>query len=312
MNIADHLYPSDLAPAAIVPHGYRNVWVRDNWYLGICSDNRTRSRIWNGLITVLDRYKWKLEIHAQKPPRHWYEFMHVRYSPEGQEIGNEPWLHNQWDCIGNWLDVCIDENRLDLASLLVDYMNVVKYAKKPSAGAWEDRNTCDAYSLAACIHALQKAKPHLGHKKAQIDNMVQHGNRRLYSVLLPYATNDKLVCLSLLGILWPYNMGGPYHDEIKNLVVKTLMREPFGFIRYKGDTYTGEHFNRGDGTETPWLLGDCFMSVIEPKNQLWKDRLKRARDHFGFIPEAFFPENLRANRNSPLLWAEAMDNLAQG
>ena len=210
--------------------------------------------------------------------------MHVRYSPEGYEIGNEPWLHNQWDCLGNWLDVCIDQDRIDLAELLVDYMNVVKYAKKPSAGAWEDRNSCDAYSLAACIHALQKAKPHLPHKSPQIDSMVQHGNRRLYSVLLPYATNSKLVCI----------------------VVSKLCREPFGFIRYEGDLYDGEHFNRGVGREVPWLLGDCFLAMIEPKNLRWRDRLRAAYEHFGMMPEAFFPESMKANRNSPLLWAEAM------
>ncbi len=62
----------------------------------------------------------------------------------------------------------------------------------------------------------------------------------------------------------------------------------------------------------PWLLGDCFMALIEPRNQRWKDRLKRAYDHFGMMPEAYFPESMKANRNSPLLWAEAMNNLALG
>ncbi len=310
MSITQHLYPSQLVPAAAnVLHGYRNVWIRDCYYVGICSDETTRRKIWQGLITVLERYREKLTIHARQfPPRHWFEYMHVRYSPEGYEFGGDEnkWLHNQWDAISNWLEVCLDEEQLDLAELLVDYMSMVKYAKRPSAGAWEDRNTCDAYSLAACVHALVRAKKYLPEKRCQLEDMIRHGNKRLYTVLLPYATNDRLVCLSLLGILWPFNMGGPFHDEIKEIVTSRLMRQPYGFIRYDGDTYDGEHFNRTFGTETPWLLGDCFMAKIEPDKPVWRDRLDAAQKQFGCMPEAFFPESMKMNRNSPLLWAEAM------
>jgi hypothetical protein len=275
-------------------------------YIGLCSDEPTRKRIWKGLVGILDFYKWKLEIHSKVAPRQWYEYLHVRYSPEGREIPNEHWMHNQFDSYGNWLDVCLDEERLDLASLLVDYLNVVKYAKKPSAGAWEDRNTCDAYSLACCVHALQRAKAFLPNKKRQIENMVRHGCKRLYSVLLPYATNNRLVCLSLLGILWPLKMGGPFTEEIKSLVLSNLKREPYGFVRYAGDSYDGEGFSRGPGTEMPWPLGDGFMCQIEPEKPLWRERLDAAHCQFGMMPEAYRPESLTANRNSPLLWAEAM------
>ena len=307
MPIHDYFYESNLLPAAPVAHGYRNIWIRDLYYIGISSDEETRRRLWKAMIEILDRYRDKLTIHArQKPPRFWYEYMHVRYSPDGFEIGNDHWLHNQWDAIGNWLEVCLDEERLDLAELLVDYLNMVKYAKKPAAGAWEDRNSCDAYSLAACIHALQKAKKILKGKRCQIEEMIKIGCRRLYGVLLPYATNNRLVCLSLLGVVWPFDMGGPYKGEIIHVVKKSLMREPFGFIRYVGDTYDGEGFARTVGTETPWLLGDCFMSKIEPHQPLWRKRLDEAQKAFGCMPEAFYPESMKMNRNSPLLWAEAM------
>lgn len=299
-----YFYSSNLLPAAPVSHGYRNFWLRDGWYVGICSGDIVKKRIWKGMIDILDRYKWKLEIHAKKPPTHWWEHIHVRYDPDGREIP-EGWLHNQWDAVANSLEVAIDCERTDLASLLVDYLNVVRYQKKPAAGAWEDRNTCDAYSLAACIHALQRSKSILLHKYAQIDEMMKRGCKRLFS-LLPYATSNRQVCLSLLGVIWPYNLAGPYKQEIIDLVCSQLKREPFGFIRYVGDTYSGEHFSQGQGREFPWILGDLFMAHIEPENPIWMQRLDTAYDHFHCMPEAFDPVTLVANRNTPLLWAEAM------
>jgi GH15 family glucan-1,4-alpha-glucosidase len=300
------LYPSGLVPAALgVKHGYKNFWVRDGYYVGNCYGGEIKAKLWDGMIDILDLYKWKLEIHAHKKPQQWYEHIHIRYSPEGEEIGNEHWMHNQWDSIGNWIEICIDKNRLDIASLLIDYLQVLKYHREPAAGAWEDRNSSDAYSLAACLHGLQYARPHLEDKHDQIDDMVKKGTKRLYA-LLPYATTNKMVCLSLLGVIWPFELAGPYKSAIIGLVKKNLQREPFGFIRYKGDSYDGEHFSRANGTEVPWLLGDLYLALIEPKNPIWKDRIKLAQDHFGFMPEAYFPENMKANRNSPLVWAEAM------
>lgn len=299
-----HFYTSDLLPAAPVNHGYRNFWVRDGWYVGICSNDSVRERLWRGMLTTLDSYKWKLEIHAKKAPVEWFEHIHIRYSPEGKEI-NEHWMHNQFDAHANWGEVCLDAGRLDLAALMVDYLDTQKFHRKPAAGAWEDRNTCDAYSLASCIHFLQRAKKYLPSKARQVDYMVRQAVRRLYA-LLPYATVNKTVCLSLLGIIWPFDLAGPYKEDIINLVCSELEREPFGFIRYPGDTYDGEGFSRGRGTEVPWLLGDLFMAKIQPGKKKWMDRLNRAQQCFGCMPEAYLPETMKANRNTPLLWAEAM------
>jgi hypothetical protein len=140
-----------------------------------------------------------------------------------------------------------------------------------------------------------------------LDEAVRKCTKRLYS-LLPYATEKKQVCLSILGVIWPYNAAGPYKQEIIDIVKSRLMREPFGFIRYEGDAYDGEGFSRGKGKELPWLLGDCYMAKIEPYNPLWKNRLQAAQDKFGCMPEAYFPETMTMNRNSPLVWAEAMWN----
>ncbi len=311
MDIPTHLYPNGLVPAAPVAHGYRNFWLRDGYYIGLCSDIKTRYAIWDGVIEVMDRYKWKLEIHSKQPPSQWYEHIHVRYSPEGTEIPHERWLHNQWESIANAGEMCLDRGRYDLASLLADYLRVAKCHRQPAAGAWEDRNSSDAYSLAACAHFFQLCKTHLPDKYAQLDDQVKKCTKRLSS-LLPYATEKKQLCLSLLGVVWPYNAAGAYHDEIIALVCKHLMREPFGFIRYEGDSYDGEHMSRGKGTELPWLLGDCFMAKIEPNNPKWRRRLKSAYDTFGCIPEAYFPETMKANRNTPLTWAEAMWNNVKG
>jgi hypothetical protein len=304
--IEDYFYPSGLLPAAPVSHGYKNVWIRDMYYIGICSSETVRLKIWQSVVAILDRYKWKLEIHSKKPPIHWYEFIHVRYNPEGFEIENEHWLHNQFDAYANFGEICLDLNRIDLVALFVDYLYMLQFHKKPSAGAWEDRNTCDAYSLAACLHFLQRSKSVIPNKVEQIDHMIKLASKRLYSTLLPYATFDKKICLSLLGVIWPYNMAGPYKNEILELVMKYLYKEPFGFIRYVGDSYSGEHFDRIAGTETPWLLGDCFLHKIEPDNDKWIKRLDEAIKIFKCLPEAYDIQTMTANRNTPLLWAEAM------
>jgi hypothetical protein len=309
MDIVSSFYPSDLIPAAAnTSHGYQNFWVRDGYYVGLCSPAPVRDRIWQGMIGILDRYRWKLEIHAKKQPQQWWEYMHIRYSPDGKEIA-EHWLHNQFDAYANWGEVCLDCDRLDLAELLVDYLQTIHFHRKPAAGAWEDRNSCDAYSLAACVHFLQRAKNYLPHKAQQIERMVKMAVKRLYA-LLPYATTSKVVCLSLLGVLWPFDLAGPYRQEIIDKVA-TMRREPFGFIRYKGDAYSGHDFSRTEGTEVPWLLGDCFMALIEPRNPIWRQRLDAAQQHFNCMPEAYFPETMKPNRNTPLLWAEAMYNKIQ-
>jgi GH15 family glucan-1,4-alpha-glucosidase len=304
MDFKSYLYSSGLIPAAPVNHGYRNFWIRDGYYIGLCVPE-LRKIIWDAVIRILDNYRWKLEIHAKQKPEKWFEHIHIRYDPNGNEITNEHWLHNQFDAHGNLIEICLDKNRIDLATLLVDYLYKLDYSKEPSAGAWEDRNSSDAYSLASCIHALQRAKVYIPAKREQIERMVHRGCQRLYARLLPYATSEKTVCLSLLGIIWPFNLGGPYTDEIISLVKTHLMREPFGFIRYDSDKYDGEGFTRTTGTEMPWLLGDCWMSKIEPHNKIWSDRIINAKAHFGCLPEAYAPESMRPNRNTPLLWAEA-------
>jgi len=299
-----YFYPSNLLPASPVEHTYRNVWIRDLYYIGICSPDSIRMKLWRGMVDILDRYEWKLSLHSKQKPKLAYEYMHVRYAPDGTEI-HEGWRHKQWDAIANWLEVCLELERLDLASLLVDYLLCIRYYKNPSATAWEDTNIFDSYSLAAVISALQKAKYKLPHQKQKIDRMVQKGINKLYS-LLPYASRGRKVCLSLLGVIWPCDCAGPYKQDIIHLVKSKLMREPFGFIRYQGDVYDGEGFTRHKGTEIPWLLGDLWMAKIEPDNPFWINRAKTAYAHFGCMPEAYFPETMKPNRNTPLLWAEAI------
>lgn len=297
-------YSSDLLPAAPVEHCYRNVWIRDLYYMGICSDKDTKKRIWQAAISILDRYQWKLKHHAEVRPIHSHEYIHVRYSPEGFEIP-EAWRHKQWDAIGNWIEICLDEERYDLTELLIEYLYCVKFYRNPAATAWEDANVFDAYSFAAVIHALQRAKKVLPHKIDRISQMVKKTVTRLYN-LLPLAARTRPICLSLLGVIWPFDCAGPYRDDILDLVKEHLMREPFGFIRYRGDAYDGEFMSRGYKTELPWILGDCFMRHIEPENLLWKQRLDNAKNHFGSLPEAYWPEDMQPNRNTPLLWCESM------
>jgi phosphorylase kinase alpha/beta subunit len=299
-------YDSGLIPAVPnVSHGYRNFWIRDGWYVGICSNSSDRQRIWNGIINILDKYKWKLEIHANQPPVHWYEYFHVRFSPSGDEIQNEHWLHNQFDAMANAGEVCLDQGRFDLADLIIDYLKTCQVHRNPAAGMYEDRNTLDAYTLASCLHFLRRAWSTLTDKKQQIAELADAVEESL-DRLLPYATASNTVCLSLLGVIWPFDVLQKHHDRILDLVNTDLRREPFGFIRYRGDCYDGEHFNRGEGTEVPWLLGDCFMSKIQPNNPLWKNRLKEAYRTFKCMPEAFFPETMKPNRNTPLIWAESL------
>jgi GH15 family glucan-1,4-alpha-glucosidase len=299
-------YSCGLLPAAPVEiNGYNNTWIRDCYFVGINADEEDRKRIWRGLTWLLEKHKSKLEWHAKHKPHYMFEHLHVRYSPNGDEI-HTGWDHRQWDSIANWLEVCIDENRPDLAAMLVDYLRVVDYTS-PGAGAWEDLGgDIDAYSISACIHALHRSKEFLPEKAGQIDEMLDKGMKVL-NELLPRATNKRHICLSLLGVIWPFNMAGKHQQTIIDMVCKELLREPFGFIRYKGDSFDGMNFSRGHGREMPWLLGDAWMAKIESSNPFWSNRLKAARQQFGgMLPESFYPETLRPNINYRLLWADVM------
>jgi hypothetical protein len=303
MDIEASFYASDLIPAAPVKHGYRNFWLRDGYYVGICSPETIRKRLWRGVVGILDRYKWKLEIHAKQKPQAWYEYFHVRYDEHGKEIPHEHWLHTQYESCANAGEIALDCGRYDLVSLMVDYLDTVCVPVAPAAGAWEDRNCLDSYTLAACSHFFDLASNVVQKNKCQ---QLAGKAQESLDKLLPYATPHGMVCLSQLGVCWPYNRAGDKRQQIIDLACKHLKREPFGFIRFVGDSYDGEGFSRVKGNEMPWILGDLFMCKIEPENVLWKKRAEAALRTFGCIPEAYAPETMKANRNTPLLWGEAM------
>jgi GH15 family glucan-1,4-alpha-glucosidase len=298
-------FPNGLLPAANSNH-YNFIWVRDNYMIGLCSPPSVRQQIWQGLVWLLEKHRPKLEWHTKHPPHQCWEYIHIKYNPDGTEM-RCGWDHRQYDSYGNWLQVMVEMERADLAALLVDYLLTIRFWETNCTGIWEDSYDIDANSIASCVSALKNCVRLLPEKSTQLEYMIENGLSSL-NALLPKAMRKRHLCLSLLGVIWPYDLAGKHREQMLDLICSKLKREPFGFIRYENDTFDGIGFSRGVGREMPWILGDAWFSRIEPDNSYWRNRLEDARKHFGTLPEGYFPETLQPNINSCLLWTEAMSS----
>jgi phosphorylase kinase alpha/beta subunit len=172
---------------------------------------------------------------------------------------------------------------------------------------WEEDEELHASSVGACIAGLESIK-----RLPQIqvpEELIQKGKEAL-NALLPRESERKFVDLSLLSLIWPYNVvTEEQRDKILENVEYHLLRER-GVIRYKGDRYYNKN-NDQVSEEAEWTFGLAWLAIIYQKmGQTDKayEYLKNliAADTQDGVPELYFSNSPEYNDNTPLGWSESL------
>ena len=139
--------------------------------------------------------------------------------------------------------------------------------------------------------------------------MIKNGEAALRR-LLPRESKTKFVDLSLLSLIWPYDVvTKKEREEILKNVEYLLLRER-GVIRYKNDHYYNKNTD-GYSEEAEWTFGLCWLAIIyeqlgdKKKAQFFIDKMVKTLTSDG-VPELYFSNSPKPNENNPLGWSESL------
>jgi len=293
---------------------YSYVWIRDVGYtvLPYLYSNCGRyEKAYYALFDLFKKYEWKIDIHTRQKPVHLYEYIHARYSKDLTELW-QPWGHAQNDAIGLFLwgvgegirvgkKMIRDEHDRTILRKLVTYLACLEYWKEADNGMWEEHKEVHASSIGACVAGLQAVR-------LLVDvpsDLIQKGKHALQT-LLPRESITKETDLSLLSLIYPYQVVSRSMAQEILFQVTSRLERTYGCIRYEGDQY----YNEGSEAEWcfgfPWL-GLCY-SVLGEKTKVieyWK-KTQRIVPENGHVPELYVGGTDCPNGNTPLAWAVAM------
>ena len=118
---------------------------------------------------------------------------------------------------------------------------------------------------------------------------------------------DKKMDMSILGIVFPFEVFTPKERNILNTIEKidmTLRTYTGGYLRYEGDTY--------NGGKSPWILTNLWMSLY----YLQLGEYDKAKENFDFVTKTstehgFLGEQINNETMQPdwvigLAWSHAM------
>ncbi len=164
-----------------------------------------------------------------------------------------------------------------------------------------------ASSIGACIAGLTSIArlPTI-----EVPKQLIHKGQQALEVLLPRESESHFIDLSLLSLIWPYDVVSiAMRDFILENVEYHLKRKR-GVIRYKGDQYYNKNPD-GHSEEAEWTFGLSWLAIIYQKlGQKTKaeDLIKNlvAIDTPNGIPELYFSNSPEYNQNTPLGWSESL------
>jgi phosphorylase kinase alpha/beta subunit len=204
------------------------------------------------------------------------------------------------------LIVANDDDRRVIQKL-VWYLSTLEYWHDPDSGMWEEDQELHASSVGACLAGLKMIKSVAGIEVP--DELIKKGEEKLHAIL-PRESQRKFVDLSLLSLIWPYNVVTPEESAtILENVEYHLLRE-HGVIRYKGDHYYNKNPD-GWSEEAEWTFGLSWLAIIydklgnAEKAKHFLDEAKKTVTKDG-VPELFFSNSTKYNDNTPLGWSESL------
>ncbi len=306
-----------------VSTGYDKSWLRDNFYETIAFEVLGKwdvvKKTYNAILTVLLKHESKIDWAIENKPTESFQYIHARFHPETFDEFWESWGNKQNDAIGCILfrlgelehhhkrSIIKTPDHIRIVNKLVRYLESIEYWKDADSGMWEEGEELHASSVGACVAGLKSIK-----RLPQIevpDYLIHYGEYALYE-LLPRESNKKFVDLSLLSLIWPYNVvTTEERDSILEHVEYHLLRER-GVIRYKGDHYYNKNED-GISEEAEWTFGLSWLAIIyEQMGQKKKaeDVIKHliAIDTPKGLPELYFSNSSEHNENTPLGWSESL------
>lgn len=303
--------------------GYDKAWMRDNVYVGLAflelDEREEVMKMYTAFISILLKHEWKIDYAISARPEFSYQYIHPRYHPETFDEFWESWGNKQNDSIGALLyffgtaakrnfPVLQNENEKRVIQKLAAYLQVIEYWQDQDSGVWEEWEEIHASSLGACVAGLKTVKE----TGIEIpDELIRKGDDMLHYELLPRESHDKFCDLSLLTLIYPFNILS--NEEAKNVIksIEYHLVKTKGIIRYKGDAYYNKNWDRWS-EEAEWTFGFSFLALAyhslgEKERALFS--LEKARETVnekGEIPELYYSNSQEHNENTPLAWSEAM------
>jgi phosphorylase kinase alpha/beta subunit len=318
-------YPSGLFSASKkdVGTGYDKSWLRDNFYetlaFEIIGDWKTVEKTYQSILEIFLKYEEKIDTAISRKPQAPYEYIHARFHPETLDEFWEEWGNKQNDAVGCILfrlgELEINQQRsiiktpdhTRIVNKLVKYLNSIEYWHDRDSGMWEEGEELHASSVGACVAGLKSIARVSGIEVPKI--LIRKGEKTL-NTLLPRESPSKFTDLSLLSLIWPYDVvTAEQRGQILENVEYHLLRER-GIIRYKGDRYYNKNAD-GVSEEAEWTFGLSWLAIIYEKMgnlEKAKELLKNliAEDTPDGMPELYYSNSPDYNENTPLGWSESL------
>ena len=303
--------------------GYDKSWLRDNFYetiaFEIIGDWKTVEKTYRAILNLFLKHEEKIDWAIKEKPKEAYKRIHARFHPDTFNEFWEEWGNKQNDAVGCILyrigeletnqkrSILKTQDDIRIVNKLVRYLEAIEYWHDPDSGIWEEQEELHASSVGACIAGLKSVSrlPHIEVPR----QIIEKGVKALNS-LLPRESERKFVDLSLLSLIWPYEvLTNEARDTVLENVEYHLKRER-GVIRYKGDRY----YNRnpdGVSEEAEWTFGLSWLAIIYEKQSLHDKAHGLIKDLISIdtpegMPELYFSNSPEYNENTPLGWSESL------
>jgi len=312
-----------LASKEGVKTGYDKSWLRDNFYetiaFEIIGDWKTVEKTYSAILKLLLKHEHKIDEAIKSKPTRSSEYIHARFDPDTFDEFWEDWGNKQNDAVGCILyrlgeletnqkrSIIKTDDQIRIVNKLVKYLTSIEYWHDPDSGMWEEEEELHASSVGACVAGL-RAIAKL--PKMEVPKwLIKKGEDALIE-LLPRESQKKFTDLSLLSLIWPYEVVTPEQSsQILENVEYHLLRER-GVIRYKGDRYYNKNKDQ-ISEEAEWTFGLSWLAIIyekignkEKAQGLMKNLI--VLDTSEGIPELYFSNSPEYNDNTPLGWSESL------
>ena len=308
-----------LASKSGISTGYDKSWLRDNFYetiaFEVMGDWDTVEKTYRSILEIFLKYEEKIDWAIREKPKESYKRIHARFHPETFE----EWGNKQNDAIGCILfrlgeleinqkrSVINTPDKTRIVNKLVRYLDAIEYWHDADSGIWEIEEEVHASSIGACIAGL-KSVARLPHIEVSL-GLIKRGEHALHN-LLPRESEKKFVDLSLLSLIWPYDIVQKEEgDAILDNVEYHLLRDR-GVIRFKGDYYYNKNEDQ-KSEEAEWTFGLSWLAIIyqnlrneEKAIELIKNLI--TIDTSEGMPELYFSNSPEYNENTPLGWSESL------
>ena len=312
-----------LASPKNVTTGYDKAWLRDNFYECMAFEYLGEwdvvYRTYRAILAIFLKHEAKIDAAIAHKPGQSFEYIHPRYNPDTFDEYWENWGNKQHDAIGAILfrlgeleqhhetSVIQTETERTIVQKLVQYLDSVQYWQDPDNGMWEEEEELHASSVGACVAGL-KSIATLSYITVAPE-LIARGEATLRT-LLPRESKKKFVDLAQLSLIYPYDI---VTVEERNRILENVeyhLVKELGVIRYKNDLYYNS--DNGGGQEAEWTFGLAWLAIIfeqigdQTKAEQYMRRAMSTVDSVGEVPELYFSNSERHNKNSPLGWSESM------